>query len=324
MDAFNARQKPVGARLLSNTALQISTLAVVAIVGGVYIGSANKSSAVRVTAEDLADTPIARDVDQQESQLATAQAELNLDRKKMNETTAASVSAPTGSPELPSPTRAASEQPAAFVASSASSTSAGGAPAPIAAPLPAAGIRAALQPAQNIRVSFIEAQNAFLQKLLADAQQTSADGLASWGVIANLDQRLATSSEWHAIGAAGSKPLAVNKQSLFYSGAPDQTLGLTIQVIPLSSDEAGTRVQIDANRLLQDASSGNPDSYNFRMPDGFTLPKGSSLIMTGVLPHRALSESESQLYRNLNVLKSMATDQFRNSATDVAIVIEAR
>jgi hypothetical protein len=321
MDAFNARKKPVGARLLSNTALQISTLAVVALAGGIYARSIKNSNAARFAD----DTQTAREADQQESQLASAQVESNTAHKKFNETTTASVSPPIGSPDvLPPPTRPSLAQPAAIAPTTAPTTATGGAPAPVAATSAAAGLRAALQPAQNVRVSFIEAQSSFLQELLSDAQQTSADGPASWGVIANLDQRLTASRSWHAISASGSKPLTLNKPNLFYSGASDQTIGLTIQVVPLSRDEAGTRVQIDANRLLHDSASGAADSYNFRMPDGFTLPKGSSLLLTGVLPHRALSESETQLYRNLSVLKSMATDQFRSGATDVAIVIEAR
>lgn len=319
--AFSARQKPVGTRLLSNTAFQLSTLAALVIVGALYVRSNHKLSSARLAD----DTPIARDADHQESQLATAQAEANAARKQMNETNVASIAPASAEPatNLASPTHAPAEQPTTVGAASSSATAAS--VAATAVPGPAAGLRAALQPAQNIRVSFIEAQSVFLQQLLADAQQTSSDGLASWGIVTNLDQQLATSSAWHSAAVSGTKPITINKRNLFYSQTSGQTVGLTVQTIPVARDEAGTRVQIDVNRTLHDPSVPTADSYNFRMPDNFMLQKGSSLIIIGVLRSgKVLSDPEAQLYRNLDVLKSMTTEQFRNNTNDIAIVIDAR
>jgi hypothetical protein len=320
MVMYRAKRSPSGFRFLSNTKFHLSVLAAVAVVGGFYVRSVNKSTVDRT----ISDTPVARDVDQQESALAEAQADVADSRKQMNETNAASVSSLNDLGQGSTPQAASDQGSAQGLVAQAPAPSAGGAPASTATTSVAAGIRAAVQPAQNLRVTYIEAQTAFLQDLLNESQQGSGDGTVSWGVFQNLDQRLTGSRNWHSLGTPSTKPIAINKRNLFFSTMPDQTAGLTVQVIPLARDEAGTRLQVDANRTLRDPAATAADSYNFRMPENFTLPKGSALIVTGVLPHRPLSDGETQLYRNLNVLKSMTGDPFRSGATDIAIIVEAR
>jgi hypothetical protein len=175
-------------------------------------------------------------------------------------------------------------------------------------------------------VYFIEAQRGFLNELMADAHDASGDGSISYGVVSNLDQRLRSSRGWQSLDTSADQPMKINQPNMVFKGMRDQAtgqnIGLTVQVIPLSRDEAGSHLQIDANRTLRDPSTG-VDSFNFQMPESFSIPKGSSVLITGVLPHRPVGPDEQTLYRSVNVLKPMTGDQFRSGQTDVAIIIQA-
>jgi hypothetical protein len=317
--------------LFSNPILQVSTFVVVVFACIIYVRSSNKARLERLAA----DTPIVREADQQESELAQAQAEAAEARRQMNETNVASVGAMPA--QAPPPPAAASSQ-SRFSQSSAPLNAAGGptAPANAAAAVgtsttaptapTAAGIRAALQPAQNVRVYFIEARRGLLTELLNDARESSGDGTTSYGVIPNLDQRLRQLRGWQSLDSSPDQAIRLNQPNIVFKGTRDQAtgqnIGLTVQVIPLSRDEAGTHLQIDAARTLRDPVNGT-DSFTFQLPESFTIPKGGSFIMTGVLPHRSLAGDEPAIYRGVNVLKPMVSDQFRNGATDVAIIIQA-
>lgn len=334
MNVFRARTR-ASRSLFKNPAVQVGGLAVVLVASFVFIRSSNKSRAERMAA----DTPIIREVDQQESELAQAQAQQRAARRAMNETSSASVTAPTVDAE---------QAPPATASASTDAVSAGGAPtageaptgspaapatgaSPAAAKLaegkPQAGIRAALQGPQNVRVYFIEAQRGFLNELMSDARDVSGDGIVNYGVVANLDQRLRNSRAWQSLDSSVDQPMKLNQPNMIFKGARDQVtgqnIGFTVQVIPLSRDEAGSHLQIDANRTLRDPMSG-VDSVTFQMPESFSIPKGASVVITGVLPRRNVGPEEQAFYRNVNVLKAMGGERFRSGATDVAIIVQTR
>jgi hypothetical protein len=335
MDAFRARTR-ASRSLFKNPAIQIGGLAVVLIASFVFIRASNKSKAERMAA----DTPIIREVDQQETELAQAQAEQRAARRAMNETSSASVTAPTIDAEQAPPTVASSASTDSVSAGGAPSGTTAGSPAAAtpatgaslaAAKLvdgkPQAGIRAALQGPQNVRVYFIEAQRGFLNELMSDARDVSGDGVVNYGVVANLDQRLRNSRAWQSLDSSLDQPMKLNQPNMIFKGARDQmtgqNIGFTVQVIPLSRDEAGSHLQIDANRTLRDPMNG-VDSVTFQMPESFSIPKGASVVITGVLPHRNVGPEEQAFYRSINVLKAMGGERFRSGATDVAIIVQTR
>jgi hypothetical protein len=325
MVAFRARAR-ASQSIFKNPVVQVSGFAVVLIASFVFVRASNHSRADRMAA----DTPIIREADQQEHELAVAQAEQKASREAMNETSSASVTSPTVDAQKPkAPVNAvaaggapANEPPPAQPAAAAIVPASAGSKA-----APAAGIRAALQAPQNVKVYFIEAQHAFLAELMTEARDTSSDGTVSYGVVANLDQRLKSSRAWQSLDTSNDQPMKLNQPNVIFKGARDQVsgqnLGFTVQVIPISRDEAGSHLQIDANRTLRDPSAGI-DSVNFQMPESFSVPKGSSVVITNVLPHRQVGAEEQALYRNVNVLKAMSDEHFRSGATDVAIIVQAR
>ncbi len=325
MDAFRARHR-ASKSLFQNPAVQIGGLATALIAAFVFVKATGSTKP-----EPLAtDTPIVRDVDQQETELAQAQFDQNRAREAMNETSSASVTSPAfNAASVPNEVSGggAPTPPAPAAPSAPATTSATAKIVDAKDAKPAAGIRAALQPAQSVRVVFIEAQRAFLNELLSDARDASSDGSVSFGVVNNLDQKLKNSRAWQSLENSGDQPIKLNQPNLIFKGTRDQAtgqnIGLTVQVIPISRDEAGTHLQVDANRTLRDPSTGI-DSLNFQMPETFSVPKGASVVISGVLPHRNLGPDEQALYRNVNVLKAMAGERFRSGATDVAIIVQAR
>lgn len=320
MVTFRPVAKPLFTRLILNTTFQVSVLAFVALGGGLYVRQANREKLARTIAE----TPIARDAEQQETELAAAQADEN-SKASLRQTVSASITDSNGKSKAELEVAAVPLETAAatsFVASSAPVSPPSGSAAP-----PPLGTRSAFAPASNLRVYFIEAQRGLISSLLSDARQTSSDGTFSYGVVANLERRLKASHAWQSLDTSGEQALHLNQPNVIFKGTRDQNsgqnLGFTIQVIPLSHDENGTHLQIDANRVLRDQANGL-DSFDFPLPESVTLQRNSSFLLTGALPHRALYDSEERLYRSVNVLKSMGNEQFRAGQTDVAIVIETR
>ena len=324
MVAFRARTR-ASQSLLKNPVVQVLGFVVVVIASFVFVRASNNSRVEHL----VADTPVVREADQQERELAAAQSDQGTARAEMNETNSASVKSPTVESERPSARTDQGDVSGGHAGEPAFSQPALSATLPSAGAskvTPAAGIRAALQPPQNVKVYFIEAQRSFLTELLSDAREPSSDGTVAYGVVADLDQRLKNSRAWQSLDTSSDQPMKLNQPNVIFKGTRDpasgQNIGFAVQVIPLSRDEAGSHLQIDANRTLRDSSNGI-ESVNFQMPENFSIPKGSSVVITNVLPHRQIGPEEQALYRNVNVLKAMAGERFRSGATDVAIIVQA-
>ena len=330
MTVFRPVAKPLLSQILGSTIVQIAALAIVGLAVLFYIRHQNQERA-----RLIAETPIARDAEAQETALAAAQ---------LNGTTGGGVSNPTettgtpiDTPEETAPTSASARQAPIQTSPAPSAAPFQAAQVPSPTPLPpgvsptppatAAGVRAALSPATQLRVAFIEGPRTFLNALLNDATQVAVDGPILYGVVSNLDQRLRASRGWTTLDSAGGLKLQINQPNVVFKGTRDQAsgqnVGFTAQIIPLTRDEVGTHVQIDLNRVLL-APGGGLDVVTFQLPESFTIPKGGSFLLIGALPHRTLIEPEERLYRNVNVLKSMSTEGFKNGTTEVAIIVETR
>ena len=315
MVTFEPITRPLLGRILASTAFQISALALILVTGGLYLRHADQEARSKLIRE----TPIASEVEVQEKEIVTAQAD-PVAESASEQFASAEVSAqPTAT--LP----ATASAPTGFTASSTPAAAATATATPAISS--AAGLRNALAPASLFRVRFIEFQRSLLNTLMSETQQGANEGAISYGVISNLDQKLKASRAWQTLDSAGDQSIRLNQPNVIFKGARDQAsgqnVGLTVQITALSHDELATHFQIDANRSLI-GSSGAPESVDFQMPESFTVPKGGAFIISGVLPHRTLSEAEDRLYRGVGVLKSMSSEAFRSGNTEVAIVVETR
>lgn len=324
MITFEPVTRPLFGRILASTAFQISALALVLVTGGLYLRHADQDARAKLIRE----TPIANEVEVQEKEIVTAQADpVTNPNDDLRQTVSSSekLASAQAAAQPAAPLPAAALAQTGFAA--ASSPAVGIAATPTPAASTAAGLRSALAPASQFRVNFIEIQRSLLSTLMSEAQQGANEGAISYGVISNLDQKLKASRAWQTLDSAGDQSIRLNQPNVIFKGARDQAsgqnVGLTVQITALSRDELATHFQIDANRSLIGAS-GAPELVDFQMPESFTVPKGGAFLIAGVLPHRALSEAEDRLYRGVSVLKSMSTEAFRSGNTEVAIVVETR
>ncbi len=321
MVAFKPAAKPLISQLISNITFQISVLAMVALVGGLYVRHANREKLARTIAE----TPIAREAEQQETELAAAQAALpDSSKASLQQTVSASIG-DSQKEKQAAPEIAEAKATTGFVATSAPAAQATAAPQVASA---MTGSHSAVGSATNIKVYFVEGQRRFLNSLLTESHQSSADGSFNFGVVTGFDKRLkASHTAWHSLDSSGNQAIHLNQPNVIFKGLRDtataQNIGFTIQVIPISQDDAGTHLQVDANRVLRDGSGGL-ETFDFQLPESFIIPRDGALVLVGALPHRTLTEPEEKLYRSVNVLKAMSSETFRSGVTDVAIVVEAR
>lgn len=349
MVAFRPAQKPLMTRLLQNTSIQILALVVAVVVLGVYINAQNNRAALAQRSAELAATtspaPTSDELPsspndryQQEADEARAAANAYAEKQaaqteaRLAENDRVSSQSANFASTAGEETTSSSSQPAGSHAASASATPN---PSPSASPSPAsvqaagasgAGGAVAEAP-RSIQIYFVEIPRAASADLFAQAKQSGGDGVMNFGVIPDAQGKLSTVRGLRRIEVAGDYAIRMNQPAIAFKGTHDlqtnQNIGFTIQAVPVATEDGSVRFQIDVNRILKDPSAGL-ESFNFMLPESFVIPKKGAALFSGALPHRPLFEGEAPAYRNSNVLRVMTSGPFRQGATDVAIVIEAK
>lgn len=343
MVSFKPAQKPLLTRVIQNTSFQITGLATVAIVLGTYVHSQNKNAEMdkrmsELAAEDLQsqDQPAAPanryQKEAEEARIAAntyaeqqaRDAESRLAENDRLSSQSANFASTKAAVEPQTETTSSSSQAALAPTATASAS-----PSPSASPSAAANAAGANAAApQSLQIYFVEIPRPALNDLFAQARQSGGDGVMNFAVVQDAQTKLNALRGLRRIEVVGDYPVRMNQPSIAFKGTHDQqtnqNVGFTVQAIPVAAEEGGSiRFQIDVNRVLKDPAAGL-DSFNFILPDSFVIQKKSAAILTGALPHRPLFEGEAQAYRNSSVLRTMATQSFRQGLTDVAIVIEAK
>ncbi len=351
MVAFRPAQKPLMTRLLQNTSVQIVALVGAIVVLGIYINAQNNRAALAQrsaelaastspssTSDELPSSP--NDRYQQEADEARAAANAYAEKQaalteaRLAENDRVSSQSANFASTAGEETTSSSSQPAG---SNAASASVAANPSPSASPSQAspqaaagatagAGATTAEAP-RSIQIYFVEIPRAAAADLFAQAKQAGGDGVMNFGVISDAQGKLSTVRGLRRIEVAGDYQIRLNQPAIAFKGTHDlqtnQNIGFTIQAVPVATEDGSVRFQIDVNRILKDPSAGL-ESFNFMLPESFVIPKKGAALFSGALPHRPLFEGEAPAYRNSNVLRVMTSGPFRQGATDVAIVIEAK
>lgn len=194
----------------------------------------------------------------------------------------------------------------------------------------AAGAAATANPADSVRISFIEAHRPMINDLMSSASQVAIAGTISIGVVTGIQARLqATRSDtgWRPLESSAFQAMKSNQPNMIFKGVRDPAsganLGFTVQVIPGNEEEQGRFLQVDVLRVLRDAGAG-ADELTFPLPEGFTVPKGGAVVIAGVLPHRQFHEGEERIYGSSSILKVMSSENFRSGSTEAVILIETK
>lgn len=187
----------------------------------------------------------------------------------------------------------------------------------------------------NVRFVFAEIQKPFLSELIASAQEGGGYGSYNSGVIPNFEAQLkAASGAIRNLEGDTSQPLRFNQMIPIYKGTIDesidesvgQNIGLTLEITPFPSppDDLNTRLSIRARRMFRDPRSAPPiDQLVF--PEGqFSVPRGSAVFLSGLLPKRQLQDDESRLYNTVNILKILSLDSYKNGLSEFIVFIEPK
>lgn len=327
MLAFKPAQKPFLQRLVGNTVFQITVLVLIVVT----VFTVARQHRRRELAERVAEIENARN-----SQILGSHSSSKSELSSTDSHFPSNSSAP---PPLPPSQAAAGAPPAAApVGRPPASDNSAGAPAGFVAPgtnedKPASGTSKAPRPAGNVFVTFAALPRAAVTDLVgaADPGSGTLQGPFLSGVVQGLNTRIKayqSSSQLESLDSS-SHSIKPAQASEFYGGSRDETtgqfLGFMVEVIPTQLDENETHLQVRVWRSLRDAN-GQPEEVSVPLPESFTVPHGAGVFVTGssLLPRRTLNDQERRLYDPMKVLHVMATEEFRQSLTDLVIFIEPK
>lgn len=323
MKAFKPREKPFITRTLTSPIFQVIVVTIVVAGGFIYMRQTRRAElAARVRAIE-----IARQAEEVEQELYQAQAPRP--RATTNASTGSAKSVPAPQPQAANQPQSDSSTSSNFALTRSGQAQrlvnkeAGnddGASARAGATVAKAGAPSSVQ------LTFYEVSRTLATSLLQNATQTTAEGPLSFGVVPAIETRLKDQPS-RSLDSA-TQALVVNQPGLIFKGTRDQAsganIGFTIQVNPVGLEEAGAQIQVDVARVLRDAGPAGVEEGNFAPSETFLVPKGSAIVVVGILPHKTPTDSEANLYKTIGVLRPLTSAPFLAGQSEAILVIEAK
>ncbi|HVK61951.1 MAG TPA: hypothetical protein VM432_10390 [Bdellovibrionales bacterium] len=323
MVAYRPKPKSLVRRLASNTVFQMASVSILIFVVFAYVREQNHKDHLARLELDKQSEKFAK---ARQARMEQRAAEEQMAQSALVEESPAEDTAEIIEPPAPSQATSASLVQPKAGAPAAATGAATGASKTAASPINPT----AAKPADSVRVTFIEAHRPLINELLSSAGQVAIAGPLSAGVVPGIQARLTAArgeNSWRTLESSAFQAMKPNQPNMIFKGTRDQAtgqnLGFTIQVLPTTRDEQGTLLQIDVLRALREGG-GPVEETAFPLPDGFNVPPGGAVVISGVLPHRQVNEAEERLYRGASVLKVMTDEAFRSGQTEAVIIIETK
>jgi hypothetical protein len=338
MFAYQPAEKPFAQRLLRNTWFQFSLLAIILFTGfGVIREHNSRLLAARIAEIENASSQRILDPSLSTSD-AASEAETAGQARSFAETDSQKPAALSESVPVPPPSELSASPPASGSPSTAAGSALGAnqartlaETAPRVSNEEQIGSLAPNGLATNLRVSFAEINRSLLNEIISESR-SMAFGSVTVATGLNFETKIKaaeTNGEFRVLESSPQQPLRINQPVMIFKGTRDemsgQNLGLTLQITPSQLDESGTHVQIELLRVLRESGANPPiEEVNIPLPDDFTIPRGASLIISGTMPRKTLTENEDRLYRSVNILRILTTESFRSGSSEFVIHIEPK
>lgn len=312
MSAYRPVQPPLALRLAKNWIFQLSVFVIAVVVGVTFIRAKHRAQ----FAEGFAAL-----------EQVTLKQKNFLSKKPIDKKFAQSIpsqpqadNSPTARIESTTiPAVSDSQTGAQASAASASAKAADGTSAEANSPFPT-----------KLKLVFAELSRTSFGAILGDTRNIASFGAYFSGILAEREEKSKSDlTGINVLDSANDLQIKLNQPIVVFKGSRDpqleQNMGLTTQITPTFIDEQGAHLQIEVKRTLRaPAGSGAPfveESFQEQM----VLKKDSKGYMTGLLPHRILSEEESRvLGSNPTILKVLASSDFQNSNSEFVLFIEAK
>ena len=318
MAAFKPPQKPLTSRLFKNWIFQLSIFVFAVVIGVGLIRAKNRAK----FSESIASI-----------ENATSKQRNYISKKSIDKKFAQTSGVGTTSPQ--SDVNLISKQ-----APSASATpETAGAPAQLSAnpgaqaanlkSLDGSGDASGLLPSK-LKLVFAELHRGTFANILGDSRSIASFGVYFSGLLPDHDDK--TKSELtglNVLDSANDLQIKLNQPIVVFKGSRDpqfqQNIGLTTQITPAFMDEQGAHLQIEVKRTLRSPAGTAAPLLEENFQEQMVLKKGARGYISGLLPHRVLSEEEARsLNANPTILKVLASGDFQNSNSEFVLFIEAK
>lgn len=190
----------------------------------------------------------------------------------------------------------------------------------------------------KIILTFAEMNRTQLNEMLSESRNITNFGNYFSAIL--LDKEDSRSNYTYAVlDKYSSESPKLNQPILVFKGThdsqSDQNIGLNIQINPIQIDENGVQLQIDFKRNLKvssrpgvgpGAGPGGPASLPEDVfQEQIHLKKDTKAFITGLLPHRILTDEEAQFFRNnSSILRILNNPDFQNGNLEFVLFFEAK
>jgi hypothetical protein len=184
----------------------------------------------------------------------------------------------------------------------------------------------------KLKLVFAELTRTSLAALVNDSRSIASFGTYFAGIIPDREEKIkidASTLGINILDTAGDLQLKLNQPIVLFKGSRDpvldQNIGLTTQITPTVIDELGAHLQIEVKRSMRAPAGTIPAIQEETFQEQIILKKDARAYLSGLLPHRPLSEEETRnLNSNSTILKVLASPDFQSGNSEFVVFVEAK
>lgn len=315
MLSYRPVQAPILSRLAKNWIVQLSSIVVVVIFGVILIRAKDRAQ----FAESFAA------LEQVTSRQHNFLSKKPIAQKVSQNVAMASAQPPTLVP-LPVAQEAAAVQPPITTLAASSATSSAGTVKVADTSIDSSGVFPT-----KLKLVFAEITRSSLAALMGDTRNIASFGSYFSGLLPDAQDKFRSLAMpgLTVLDSASDLQIKPNQPIVVFKGSRDpqleQNIGITTQITPTFIDEQGAHLQIEVKRTLRTPAGTAGPLIEETFQEQMVLKKDSRAYMSGLLPHRILSEEEAHsLSANPTILKVLATPEFQSSNSEFVLFIEAK
>jgi hypothetical protein len=169
---------------------------------------------------------------------------------------------------------------------------------------------------KSLNIQFVEIPRIMAEQLAAENQILDRSGNTYSFVILSQPSPSSLGAGVRPLPGSTTRP-ASTTQKIELSFQPQ----LIVDFNTLNIGEQDIEFEVMSQIALWDASSGKVSNIAFN--GKYTIPKGSTLVIVGMLPHQQIRQEDLQVFAG-TPLSIMASAAFKNSSSEFAIFIQPK
>ncbi|MEK6556150.1 MAG: hypothetical protein AABZ31_12970, partial [Bdellovibrionota bacterium] len=175
---------------------------------------------------------------------------------------------------------------------------------------------------KSLSVQFIEIPRLVAEQLAAENQILDRSGNTYSFVILSQPSVSSLGAGIRPLPGGTTRPAqAGRKIELSFQPQASGGTGMIMDLSTLNIGEQDIEFDVVSQIALWDPNSEKVSSINFN--GKYTIPRGSTLVVVGLLPHQALRQEDIQIFGS-TPLSIMTSAAFKNSTSEFALFIQPK